>query len=108
MSIAKDFSEGEKLVLSASVFWQEVEAKYAGDGATRESRRRWRRLAMMHLYTHCQWTCEMIGAAFSLHRCNVSRAITTCRRDLQLIFQFAPNERDPEGLFDAENTQADD
>lgn len=100
MSIAKDYSEGEKIVLSANVFWQEVEQHYAGDGASRESRRKWRRLAMMHLYIHCQWTCEMIGSSYGVHRCNVSRAITTCRRELQEIFQFAPAEHDPEGLFD--------
>lgn len=108
MSIAKDFAEGEKIVLSASVFWQQVEEHYAGDGANRLSRRRWRRLAMMHLYVHCAWTCEMIASAFSVHRCNASRAITTARRELQEIFQFSPADRDPEGLFDDQESQADD
>lgn len=75
---------GEKIVLPRSRdLWTVLQQKWAGDSAVR-----WKALAMLHLWVHCNWSLSMIGQAFGQHRGRVSRLIRNAQR--QIADQFEP------------------
>jgi hypothetical protein len=65
----------------------------------RQARSAWRDLAMLALYVNSNWTYEMIGAAFGIHRGSVGRAMAQLRfspRDEAFVFASQMVTEEPE------------
>lgn len=100
MSIAKGVpgpdgpAAGQKVILprGTAELWNAIEVHWIQRRSGRRRTYRWKALAMLHLYSHCNWTLEMIGEAFGQHRGRVHRLIHNARASLAETFDPPPPE----------------